>query len=242
MNCGEINELSPLWHSGELDGSRQREFDAHLAACADCAANLREQWAGDARLREAVAAEPAYTQDLERIVLNRIVRERRWRFLVPGAAVAAAAVGAVLFWTVPRHTPINPVVLADAARDYTSEIIKQAPRRWRTDAADIAALETAQGISDSDVRALEKTGYHLERARVCRLAGTPFMHLVYAKGDREFSVYMKVRGQEPLPDTASTSENLQLSSFSRGRVQAVIVTGATAGECAQFTSDAEAAL
>jgi len=248
MNCGDIGELSPLWHSGELEASRQREFDAHLAECPECAAEIREQWTADVRLRESVEAEPADTRDLERRVLRLIVRERLRRWLpAPGVAVgvaaAAAVVVAAVFLAAPLRAPVNPAIFADAARDHTAEVVQKAPRRWRTDPSDIAALETAQGISDSDVRALEATGYRLERAKVCRLKGTPYMHLVYAKGGREFSVYMKVRsGAQPLPEAASTSGNLQLASFAHGRVQAVIVTDAPRGECARFTRDAEAAL
>jgi hypothetical protein len=121
-------------------------------------------------------------------------------------------------------------------------VIKQAPRHWRTEAADIAVIEKAQGISDSDVKALESTGYQFKRAKICRLGGTPYVHLVYAKNGREFSVYMRVRGDRNVRDTASNSGVLQLAAFSRGRVQAVIVTDAPRGECAQFTRDAEAAL
>jgi anti-sigma factor RsiW len=251
MNCADIENLSPLWHSGELDTTRQKEFDAHIAACPECAAEIREQWTGDARLREAMAAESVAetsVRAVERRVMRRIARERVRRWLAPAisAAAAAALVGAVLFWAASRHAAPIPAVfaptLADAARDHTVEIINQAPRRWRSDPAEIAALETAQGISGSDVKALETTGYHLERAKVCRLGGTPYMHLVYAKAGREFSVFMKARGAQPVPETASTTGNLQLASFARGRVQAVIVTDAPRGECAKFTRDAEAAL
>jgi anti-sigma factor RsiW len=251
MNCGDIDELSPLWHSGELDAVRQRSFDAHVAACADCAVDLREQWTVDARLRDAIAAEPADTKELERTVMRRIARERLRRWLVPGVATAAAAVVAtVLLGNAHRPAQANPAVFApivapifaDAARDHTVEVIQQSPRRWRTDPVEIAALETTQGITDSDVKALEATGYRLQRAKVCRLGGTPYMHLVYAKGAREFSVYMKVRGNQPLGDNASTAGNLQLASFARGRVQALIVTDAPRGECAKFAKDAEAAL
>lgn len=242
MNCEDIDELSPLWHTGELEASPQRAFDAHIAACSRCAAEIRRQWTGDARLREAMVSEPADTRNLENRLMRQIARERLRRWLVPAGVAAAAVLAVVLFLAVPRHSPVNPTIFADAARDHTVEVIGQSPRRWRTDSADIAALETAQGISDSDVQALAATGYRLERAKVCRLGGTPFMHLVYAKGNREFSVYMKVRGDKPLPDAASTSGNLQLASFARGRVQAVIVTDAPRGECKQFTRDAEAAL
>lgn len=251
MNCAEIENLSPLWHSGELDTAQQKEFDTHVAACPDCAAEIREQWTADSRLRETMAAESVAettVRNVEHRVMRQIARERIRRWLVPAISLAAAAalIGTVSFWAVPRKPVTIPAVfaptLADAARDHTVEIIDQAPRRWRVAQADIAALESAQGISDSDVKALETTGYHLQRAKVCRLGGTPYMHLVYAKGTREFSVYMKVRGDHPIPETASTAGNLQLTSFAHGRVQAVIVTDATRGECAKFTRDAEAAL
>jgi hypothetical protein len=175
--------------------------------------------------------------------MRAISRERLRRWLVPGAA-AAAAIAAVALYLGAHHTvvPLNPVILADAARDHTVEVIKQMPRRWRTDPADIALLETAQGIPAAEVKALETTGYKLERAKICRLGGTPYMHLVYGRNGREFSVYMRVRGDKAVPEAASTSGNLQLTSFARGRVQAVVVTDAPQGECAKFTRDAEDAL
>jgi anti-sigma factor RsiW len=245
MNCEEINQLSALWHSGELEEARQKTFDAHLASCGECATAIREQWNNDARLRDALAEEPADTRNVEQRVMRQIARERVsrwiWRGVVPGLAAAAALVAAVLFLN-SRGTPVNPAILADAARDHTVEVVKQSPRRWRTNAADIAVIEKAQGISDSDVKALETTGYQLQRAKICRLGGTPYMHLVYAKNGREFSVYMRVRGDRNLRETASNSGDLQLGAFTRGRVQAVIVTDAPRGECAQFMRDAEAAL
>ena len=242
MNCEDVNELAPLWHSGELDPARQGAFDAHLGQCAECAAEIREQWTNDKQLREAIAADPADSRDVETRVTRMIARDRLRRLLVPAAAAAAVLAAAALYLAEHRTAPPNPAIFADAARDHTVEIIKQAPRRWRTDAADIAALEVAQGISDSDVKALENTGYRLQRAKVCRLGGTPYMHLVYGKGDREISVYMRVLGNQAVSDAESSSGNLQLASFARGRVQAVIVTDAPRGECAKFTHDAEAAL
>jgi anti-sigma factor RsiW len=245
MNCGDINELGPLWHSGELDASRQCAFDAHVAVCPDCATEIRDQWTNDARLRDAIAEEPADTRAVGRRVMRRIARERLRRWLMPAMAAAAAVVATVFLLTSQRQAPASPVfatIFADAARDHTVEIVKGAPRRWRTDAADIAALEVTQGISDSDVKALEATGYKLERAKVCRLSGTPYMHLVYTKGGREFSVFMRVRGAQPVPEAASSSGNLQLATFTRGRVQAIVVTDAPRGDCARFAHDAEAAL
>ena len=68
-------------------------------------------------------------------------------------------------------------------------------------AADIAVIEKAQGISDSDVKALETTGYQLQRAKICRLGGTPYMHLVYAKGwTGVFGVHAGTRRSEGARD------------------------------------------
>jgi anti-sigma factor RsiW len=246
MNCADIHELSPLRHSGELDAEQQKAFDAHVEGCSNCASELRDQWSNDARLRDAIAAEPADTTALEGRVMRLIARERLRRWLLPGMAAAAALVAAFVLWNAHRPAPVDPAIIApvfaDAARDHTMEVVNQAPRRWRTTAADVAALETAQGISDSDVKALEATGYKLQRAKVCRLGGTPYMHLVYAKAGREFSVYLKVRGKQPLPETEMASGNLQMATFSQGRVQAVIVTDGPRGECAKFAHDAEGAL
>ena len=241
MNCTDIHELAPLWHAGELDAGRRAAFDAHLTGCADCAAEIREQEAADSRLRQAVGNEQLNTKALEDRVMRQIGQERRRRSLVAATAVAAAVV-AVVIARAHSSTPApvaNPAVFADAARDHTVEVLQQRQRRWRTDPAEIASLEASQGLSDSDVAGLQNKGYKLERAKICRLGSTPYLHMVYAKAGREFSVYMKVRGADTPSTLESSSGNLQLASFSRGRVQAIVVTDAPRGECAEFAKAAQ---
>jgi anti-sigma factor RsiW len=241
MNCGDIEEFAPLWHSGELDSERRGEFDAHVSGCAACAAELREQEAADEQLRQIIAAEPADTRAIEEQVRRRIARGKIRRWAIPGLAAAAALV-AVVLWRAPKPTPINPTLVADAVRDHTAELVNHAPRRWRADASEIGTIEKTQGIQDEDVKALEATGYRLQRARICRLGGAPWIHLVYARDGREFSVYMRVKEGQSVPESAETAGNLQLASFTHGRVQAVIVTDAPKGECAKFAKEAEHAL
>ncbi|HVW10172.1 MAG TPA: zf-HC2 domain-containing protein [Bryobacteraceae bacterium] len=241
MNCGDFEELAPLWHSGELDSEQRREFDAHVSGCAACAAELREDAVIDERLREIVQAEPADTRAIEDQVRRRIGREKTLRWAIPGLLAAAALIAMVL-WRAPKAPQPAPPIFADAARDHTAELINHVPRRWRADPSEIAVIEKSQGIEDADVKALEATGYKLERARICRLGGAPWIHLVYARDGREFSVYMRVNGDHPVPEAASSSGNLQLASFAHGHVQAVIVTDAPKGECAKFAKDAERAL
>lgn len=245
MNCGDINELAPLWRSGEMNGEQRAGFDAHLAACPDCAGEMREQSAEDVRLREAMvesARESSAARAVEQRIMRQIARERFQRRLIAGTAIAAAVVAAAVLLTAPRRAPVNPPVFADAARDHTVEVIERSPRHWRTEPGEIASIEASQGISEADVKALEAIGYQLQRAKICRLGSTLYMHMVYAKGGREFSLYLRARGAQPPADAASSAGNLQLASFARGRVQAVIVTDAPRAECAQFARAAEDAL
>jgi len=246
MNCGDIEELAPLWHARELDSERRGEFDVHVADCAACAAELREQETIDEQLRSIVAAEPADTRAIEEQVRRRITRGKIQRWAIPGLAAAAALI-AVVLWRAPQPTPkpappINPAIVADAVRDHTAELVHRVPRRWRADASEITTIEKSQGIQDEDVKALEATGYKLQRAKICRLGGAPWIHLVYARDGREFSVYMRVKENQSVPESEASSGNLQLASFTHGRVQAVIVTDAPKGECAKFAKEAEHAL
>ena len=38
MNCREIEEIAPLYLSGEMEEDRRAMFRAHLAQCRNCAA------------------------------------------------------------------------------------------------------------------------------------------------------------------------------------------------------------
>ena len=247
MNCEDIEKLSPLWHTGELEPARQTAFDTHVATCQDCADALRSQISVDSSLRDVVlAVDPHLQQSARRIetrVAAEIAGERSRRWLFPSIAAAAAAIAAVIFIAIPRPpAKVDARVLADASRDHTVEVIQNAPRHWRTDPSEIAAIVASQGVSAADVKALEATGYRLDRAKICRVAGLPYLHLVYAKAGREFSVYMRKKSDQPLPDALSVAGSLQVASFSRGRVQAVVVTEASVADCDRFTHTAEAAL
>ncbi len=247
MNCEDIRELSPLWHTNELEGPRHDEFASHLAACPECAAEIACQQATDEALRVAVAAEStsfsASVRNVEERVVRQITAQRFPRWFVPGAIAAAALVAAAILLPNLHHAiPVNPRIFADAARDHTVEVLQQAPRHWRTDAVEIAELEKSQGVPDADVKAIEATGYRLARAKVCRLNGAPYMHLVYAQGNREFSVYLRARGDQSVAEADSATDNLHLASFTRGRLQAVIVSDASKDDCEKFTRVAEGAL
>src|SRR5271154_5403165 len=102
MNCRDIEEFAPPYLSGELEASQRALFQAHLAQCWNCAAEIDRQAAMDARVLHAVSDVPDATA-VERSVRRRIGRERAWRL----AAVAAAVVFAVfLGYRALRPAPV----------------------------------------------------------------------------------------------------------------------------------------
>ena len=251
MNCGDIHEISPLWHSGELAAGARAEFESHVSQCVDCAAELAAQQRTDVLLREAIeahASDDAVTsRELGRRVMGQIAQENRRRWLFPALATAAAVLLAAgtAFVVKSRSVAAAPVIFADAARDHTLEVVNKATRRWRVSVADIATIETSQGVSDHEVKAIEATGYKLQRAKICRLGGKAYIHLVYAKDGREVSVYLRSRGDQKADGNdaaSSTAGNLHLASFAQGQVQAVIVSDAPGADCEKFAKAAQAAL
>jgi len=189
MTCSEIQELSPLYQSGCLDAKQASEFAAHLKSCPDCEL--------DQRVRASVLAEQIDTSRVELAVRNQTRPNPR---SVPGWAVAAAAIiAAVLAAGLSYRTFLKeqtPLLCVDAAQDHQREIVNGEPRRWLSDLSAIEALAQGQGVPVSAISALGTTGYRLERGRLCFLKKQIYLHLVYTKGDGEFSVFLRPRASE----------------------------------------------
>jgi hypothetical protein len=187
MTCSEINELSPLYLSAELDARRTAEFAAHLASCAEC--DL------DQRVRASVLAETIDTSRVQRSIRARIRRARVQVWAVAAAASIALAIAGGLSYRAFFRSQTPPLCVA-AAQDHQREIVNGEPRRWLTDLSAIQALAEKQGVPGSAIAALATTGYRLERGRLCFLKKQIFLHLVYTKDSGEFSVYLRPRGSE----------------------------------------------
>jgi len=220
MDCNQVGELAPLYLTGELDRERAGAIDAHLKSCPSCMCELESQAQLDARIREVIGGEKVDAGGVEERVLARISAERlsivrpiserpaplhrrRW-------AIAAAAVAAVLLLAAVSYLDLirrAARVYADAASDHRREVIQQEPRPWLSDRAAISELAEKQGIAPSALFALSSAPYHIERARLCFLDGKIFLHAVYTDGEREFSVYFRVRGDQTLPGRAREIDN-----------------------------------
>ncbi len=234
MNCREIEELAPLYLSGEMEEDRKVLFHTHLAECRNCAQQLEQQAATDARLRKALCAGLPYAGEIEQTVWRRIARERsrRWMTMASAAVVLLAA---VLGYRMLRPNGLY----RDAALDHRQEVVEHQPRRWRTDPAEIEKLAARYQLTD--LAALAPQGYRLEHAKMCGLDGQPALHLVYTNGVKEFSMFVR-QGGGSAPVSAHTVGLEHLARFRTARHEAVVVTDGSSGECLQFARVAAAVL
>jgi anti-sigma factor RsiW len=200
MNCADLAMLAPLYLSGELDAARASAISAHLKMCAACAREIGQQRELDARLRGALLAEDPGTSVLVPGIRRRIAvaeAKRRVLTLALTAVSVVLLVGLLLYRSVGG--PPAARVFADAARDHRREVVDRQIRKWRSAAGEIELLARQQGLPLNTIPVLASAGYRLDRARLCRLDGSVFLHLVYTDGAREMSVFLKPQKGDRAP-------------------------------------------
>jgi len=130
MNCREIEQLSLLYLSGEIEEGPRALVRAHLAQCRSCASRMNRKIALDARLREAVSMELPDATAVGRSVRRRIGAERTRRFALLAATAAIVVFAAILGYRALRPEPVGRLY-ADAALDHRLEVMEHQPRHWR---------------------------------------------------------------------------------------------------------------
>lgn len=262
MDCAEVNSLSALYLSGELDPSRSAAVARHLSTCPACALQLQMNAGLDNLLRQAILSEHISTAALDRRVHEKISAETsphpvrtvpRRAFVAVAAAVLLLLVGGLGYTLiVSRPAP----VYADAAADHHDEIIDQQPRKWLSDSASIAKLAQKHGVSPASVASLAPAGYHLSCARVCDLNGHPYLHLVFvadAAGkssdkNREISMFLCPH-EQALPRSSTEVEDGRefytpvvghehLACFETKEVTALVVTDQAGDAALKFARSA----
>jgi len=215
VNCRDIIRLAPLYISGELEGERAAEFDAHLRSCSSCIEEIEKQARLDARLREVILAAETDVTEVDRRVRGLIAAEaighklpafgtrRRWTAVAAGFA-AALVLLVVAYRSFGTHLPR---AYADAATDHRLEVIEHQPRSWLTDPEQIALLAKQQAIQPAALNRIVSGPYRLVRGKLCYLDHRVFLHLVFSDGTGEFSLYLRPReakvGSEPVREIAN---------------------------------------
>jgi anti-sigma factor RsiW len=242
MNCKDIATLSPQYLSGELDTPRSAAFAEHLRACHNCATELEQQTRMDVLLRNCMLSETIDTASLDQSVRQRIALERPAFSLRPLALIAGIAATLLVAFVAYRMAfiPATLPLCAAAARDHFKEVTSRQHRNWLTDSAAIAGLAQRNGLPASLVVALTPAGYHLEHAKLCRLDGRLFLHVVYAQGTTEISTYLRPRDTQPLAAAIHQTESghEHIAYFQTNQLTAMFVTDQSSEAALSFAQSA----
>ncbi len=186
-------------------------------------------------------AEELDTRRLDARIRRHITGRRAIRRWI--GIAAAVVVALVLTALVYRFTAGAGSVYAAAARDHRSEVILHQHRTWFTDRASLESLAAREGVARSVVFNLAPAGYHLDRAKFCRLAGNVFLHLVYSDGTQEFSVFLRSRDGSDVNSVQSVDlAQEKLAVFRTERLDGMIVTAGSNEDALKFARSAQAAL
>jgi anti-sigma-K factor RskA len=154
MTDDELHSQSYLYVIGALDPDETREFEAHLAGCADCRKEVADMYEVTAQLSEMVAAEPP--AELRSAVLAEIsttAQDRapaaRGRHAGPAAAAEATSHATVVPIRRPWRERVSILVAAAAVLGAVG--VGTWALNERNDARDEAAAARSQAATAKEV-------------------------------------------------------------------------------------------
>jgi len=255
MRCNEFDDLASLYLTDELDAVRRREFDRHVAGCSMCASLLERQVRADDLLRSSLATLPVPTAAVRSRVSalihaapwwRQIFQTRRFQFALASTLLVIATISFLR----SRSDPRAVYLFKTAAADHVECVVQRMEKPgWVTDVGATEQL-AIQIVGDArPVRALAPAGYTLVKARPCRLEGKAkiWLHLIYARGTREISFFVRNRRISPastgqLALTASLSSqrvgDLEVVGFERGGYGIVFAADVSRNEALRFAGEA----
>ena len=204
MNCSEVQYYGPLYHSGELEQPFLQDFQEHMECCTICEETIRREQATDNALR-LLSDEPVDTTRIREEILVNIQKDLTpknqsritwWQGL--GGMAALLAVTLVAFLALRPSASLPLTIYRDAADDHRAEVVEHMKLRWAQDDASILNLLKTVGATEELTQQITPAGFHLERARVCKLLSHRYVHLVYTDGTREVSYFLRSREGEEL--------------------------------------------
>ena len=265
MTCEKFKQLVHEYACGETNPASAAELEGHAEICPSCGRELAQITHLDAALRRAAAGEAVDSVVDSSAVEERVRRQiatevaaaeslaqpstaspmpRRGRFF--NAIGIAAAVALMLFAYQELSPPRDGGMLKAAAEDHQREVVEGRPRPWLRDPAAIAALAAQNGVAPQALTSLAPAGYHLDRAKRCPLGGVSFVHLVFANGTQEFSVYLGAAiPRAKLVKLAKEGESeagIYAADFGSGHVDCIETPRLTAMVVADSSSDSTMAL
>jgi len=232
MNCESVQDLLPLYLSGELTGEGLAAVQHHIKACEACAQSLSADRQLDDVLRTAILEHsPDVSAVLQRVHGNmatsgwkRILHVCSLRF---GALAAMVVLVAVLGVSSFRARQVQRTMALAAANDHYSDLVLLRHPDWAYKPADVARFMLEEFSRQDLLAAITPQGAVFEKVRLCNLSGTQYAHFVFRTGPTETSVFLIPNGQalnkHDSIHLADAGHGLEASGFSSEHMSGVVV-------------------
>ncbi|HKV93793.1 MAG TPA: zf-HC2 domain-containing protein [Candidatus Angelobacter sp.] len=232
MNCESVQDLLPLYLSGELTGTALGDVQSHIDACELCSRALNADRELDDVLRTAMLEN---SPDVS-AVLNRVhagITAPAWkRMLRPGwvrASVLATAIVLIawLGFVGFRVRQGERTMALAAANDHYSDLVLLRHSDWTYKPQDVAHFIQQQFPQQQDLlNVITPDGASFEKVRLCNVGGTYYAHFVFRGGALETSVFLtatKRTNQDPAFHLAEAGYGLEVSEFFSSNLTGMIV-------------------
>jgi putative zinc finger protein len=232
MNCESVQDLLPLYLSGELTGEGLAAMQNHIKACEACAQSISADRQLDDVLRTAMLEHsPDVSAVLQRVHgkmatsgWKRMLHVRSLRFTALAAMVVLVAVLGVSSF---RAHQVQKTMALAAANDHYSDLVLLRHPDWAYKPEDVARFMLKEFSRQDLLAAITPRGAVFEKVRLCNLGGTQYAHFVFRTGPTETSVFLIPNGQAGNKGDsihlADAGHGLEAAGFSSEHMSGVVV-------------------
>lgn len=232
MNCESVQDLLPLYLSGELTGEGLAAVQHHIKACEACAQSLIADRQLDDALRTAMLE---HSPDVSAVLQwvhgematsgwKRMLSVRSLRFAVLAAMVVLVAVLGVSNF---RAHQVQRTIALAAANDHYSDLVLLRHPDWAYQTEDVARFMLEEFPRQDLLAAITPRAAVFEKVRLCNLGGTQYAHFVFRTGPTETSVFLipnaQARNRHDSIHLADAGHGLEASGFSSTYLTGVVV-------------------
>jgi len=234
MNCESVQDLLPLYLSGELTGEGLAAVQHHIKACEACAQSLSADRQLDDVLRTAMLEHsPDVSAVLQRVHgkmatsgWKRMLHVRSLRLAALAAMVVLVAVLGVSSF---RARQVQRTTAMAAANDHYSDLVLLRHPDWAYQPDDVSRFMLEEFSRQDLLAVITPQGAVFEKVRLCNLDGMQYAHFVFRTGPTETSVFLIPSGQagnsHDSIHLADAGHGLEASGFSSEHMSGVVVGG-----------------
>ena len=233
MNCARVQDLLPLYLSGELRGEELAAMELHVQDCELCSKALRSDRELDDSLRKAMLEDTPDVAVVLRRVQNRMTTSM-WKRMLHLGSVRAVAVAAVIVLIAfvglsrLRVHQVQKTIALDAANDHYGDLVLLRHPDWTYKPADVARFIEKQFPQRRELLdVITPKGASFEKVRLCNFDGTRYAHFVFKSGTLETSIFLapatQERSQSEMFHLAEAGHGLEVSEFFSSDVTGMVV-------------------